>query len=110
MKMETESFRRFAHLSHCANGAHPLTMTSIIVRADIVTTPPEWAAAGLGASVVIGADVVVVVPIGVLAMETMVVVVAAAQAVEGPTGGDGRPRAGEAASAMGSAAGRSTTR
>ena len=87
-----------------------MTMTSIIVRADIVTTPPEWAAAGLGASVVIGADVVVVVPIGVLAMETMVVVVvAAAQAVEGPTGGDGRPRAGEAASAMASAAGRSTT-
>ena len=45
-------------------------------------------------------------------METMVmmVVVPVLQAVEGPTGGDGRPRAGDAATAMASAASRSTTR
>jgi hypothetical protein len=83
----------------------------IIVRADLVTAPPEWTPAGLGTSVVIGANVIIVVPIGVVAMETMVVmVVYVAQAAEGPTGGDGRPRAGEAAAAIASAASRSTTR
>ena len=44
-------------------------------------------------------------------METMVVmVVYVAQAAEGPTGGDARPRAGEAAAAIAFAASRSTTR
>jgi hypothetical protein len=83
---------------------------SIIVRADLVTAPPERTPAGLGTSVVIGADVVVVVPVGVVAMETMVVMmVHVAQVAEGPTGGDGRPRAGEASAAIASPASRSST-
>jgi len=83
---------------------------SIIVGADLVTAPPERIPAGLGTSVVIGTNVVVVVPIGVVAMETMVVMmVHVVQTAEGPTGGDGRPRAGDTA-AIASAASRSTTR
>ena len=44
-----------------------------------------------------------------MVMMVMMVVVPVLQAVEGLTGGDGRPRAGEAATAMASAASRSTT-
>src|SRR5262249_1719308 len=90
------------------------TSASLIVRADLVAAPPEWAPAGLGTSVVIGAHFVVVVPEGVVPMETMVVmvvmVVPGARAAEGPAGGDGGPGVGEAATAKASSAHRACPR